>query len=162
MGKLERLDIDVSLDSCFGKQESNLIDVYNKKEDSLAAHKKDDEIVSFSSDLVKCFKSKIKESSAKLRVDSLIETYKGAEETYSEESKCSLSAWCMANVNRFLNVAEGKNFNVSEVEPYIVKAEQELKELNLNLNFQTVDDLYIETRKESIRNTMESRLERQF
>ena len=152
MGKLERLDIDVSLDSCFGKQESNLIDIYEGKEGTLPALKKDDEIVSFSADLVKCFKFKIKESSARLRVDSLIQTYKSAEETYTKESDCTLSVWCMANVNRFLNVAEGKNFNVSDIKPYIIKAEEDLQEFNLNLDFKSVDDLYIETRKESIQN----------
>ena len=162
MGKLERLDIDVSLDSCFGKQEPNLIDIYSEKKDSFPTPKKDDEIVCFSASLVKCFKSKIKESSAKLRVDSLIETYKGAEESYGQQSNCNLSVWCMASVNRFLNVAEGKDFNVSDVESYIAQAEKELKDLNLDLNFKTVDDLYIETRKESIKNTMDSRLEREF
>ena len=162
MGKLERLDIDVSLDSCFGKQESNLIDVYEEKEDPSPALKKDDETVAFSADLVKCFRSKIKESSARLRVDSLIQTYKGAEETYHEECGCNLSVWCMANVNRFLNVAEGKNFNVSDMQPYIIKAEEDLQKFNLNLDFKSVDDLYIETRKESIQNTMDSRLEREF
>jgi len=162
MGKLERLDIDVSLGSCFGKQESNLIDVYEGKEEALPALKKDDEIVSFSADLVKCFKFKIKESSARLRVDALIQTYKSAEETYAKESNCNLSVWCMANVNRFLNVAEGKNFNVSDMQPYIIKAEEDLEKFNLNLDFKSVHDLYIETRKESIQNTMDSRLEREF
>ena len=53
MGKLERLDIDVSLDSCFGKQESNLIDIYEEKECSSPALEKDDETVAFSADLDK-------------------------------------------------------------------------------------------------------------
>ena len=60
MGKLERLDIDVSLDSAFGKQEPNLIDVYEQEVNTPSVPKKDDEIVSFSADLIKCFKSKIK------------------------------------------------------------------------------------------------------
>ena len=68
----------------------------------------------------------------------------------------------MANVNRFLNVAEGKNFNVSDMQPYIIKAEEDLQKFNLNLDFKSGDDLYIETRKESIQNTMDSRLEREF
>ena len=68
----------------------------------------------------------------------------------------------MANVNRFLNVAEGKNFNVSDMQPYVIEAEEDLQKFNLNLDFKSVDDLYIETRKESIQNTMDSRLEREF
>ena len=55
MGKLERLDIDVSLDSCFGKQESNLIDVYEGKECPSPSLEKDDETVAFSADLVTKF-----------------------------------------------------------------------------------------------------------
>ena len=162
MGKLERLDIDVSIDSCFGKQGVNLIDIYEEKENTHSPQKQDDEVVAFSAALVKCFRSKIKESAAKLRVDSLIETYKGAEETYNEGAKCNLSVWCMANVNRFLSVAEGKNFNVSDMDPYIIEATEELKDLNLDLSFERVDDLYIETRKESIKNTIDSRLQREF
>ena len=65
MGKLERLDIDVSLDSSFGKQEPNLIDVYEQRESAPLVSKKDDEIVSFSANLIKCFKSKIKKSPAR-------------------------------------------------------------------------------------------------
>ena len=162
MGKLERLDIDVSLDSAFGKQEPNLIDVYEQEINAPSMPKKDDEIVSFSADLIKCFKSKIKKSPARLRVDSLIETYKTAEEAYAPTSQYNLSVWCMANVNRFLNVAEGMDFNVSSIDTYITQAKEELKELNLDFDFKSVNDLYIETRKESIRNTMDARLEREF
>jgi len=162
MGKLERLDIDVSLDSSFGKQEPNLIDVYEQRESVPLVSKKDDEIVSFSANLIKCFKSKIKKSPARLRVDSLIETYKTAGEAYELNSGCSLSVWCMANVNRFLSVAEGKDFNVSSMDAYIVEAEEELKKLNLDFDFESVNDLYIETRRESIKNTMDARLEREF
>ena len=162
MGKLERLDIDVSIDSCFEKREANLIDVYKNKEEPFSPPKEDDEIVSFSAALVKCFKSKIKNSSAKLRVDSLIETYKNAQETYDPKADCGLSVWCMANVNRFLSVAERKNFNVLDIDPYVIKAKEELEELNLNIKFSDVDELYIETRKESIKNRLDSRLEREF
>jgi len=162
MGKLERLDIDVSLDSSFGKQEPNLIDIYEKKEEPSSTPKNDDEMVSFSANLVKCFKSKIKASPARLRVDSLIETYKSAEESYTPNSDHTLSIWCMANVNRFLSVAEGKDFNVSTMDAHVAQAKKELKELNLDFNFKSVHDLYIETRKESIKNAMNYRLEREF
>ena len=48
------------------------------------------------------------------------------------------------------------------MDAYIVEAEEELKKLNLDFDFESVNDLYIETRRESIKNTMDARLEREF
>ena len=40
------------------------------------------------------------------------------------------------------------------MQPYIKRAEKDLQKFNLNLDFKSIDDLYIETRKEAIQNTM--------
>ena len=104
MDNLNKLDFDVSYDTSFSSEKPNLIDIYDNKKAEVLESKEDDEFVYFSANLIKCFKYKIKESSAKLRVDSLIDTYKAAENTYDKKSDCTLSEWCMANVNRFLNI----------------------------------------------------------
>ena len=57
----------------------------------------------------------------------------------------------MANVNRFLKIAEGKEFNLN-----IDSAKQDLLDYNLDVDFDSVDQLYIETRKETISNAIAS------
>tara|TARA_B100000427_G_scaffold60826_1_gene47885 strand:+ start:572 stop:1060 length:489 start_codon:yes stop_codon:yes gene_type:complete len=162
MGNLDRLDFDITGDAFPKGENVKMIDVYGKSSPSISKEVEIDEYIVFSSDLIKCFKSKVKKSPAKLRVDSLIETYKSAEESYVPNSTYNLPTWCMANVNRFLSVAEGKDFNVSTMDSYVTQAKEELKELNLEFNFESVNDLYIETRKESIQNIINYRLEREF
>ena len=73
MDNLNKLDFDVSYDTSFSSEKPNLIDVYDNKKTEVLESKEDDEFVSFSANLIKCFKSKIKESSAKLRVDSQLD-----------------------------------------------------------------------------------------
>ena len=99
MDDLNKLDFDVSYDADFSKEKTNLIDVYARNEEVVESQKEEDKLISFSADLINCFKDKVKKSSKRLRVDSLIETYKAAEETYDENMECTLGEWCMANVN---------------------------------------------------------------
>ena len=150
MDDLDKLDFNVSYGDRFSAEEPSLIDVYKPKEDGPSGEKEDDKFVCFSSDLVKCFKLKIKQSSARLRVDSL---------SYESNKDYTLSQWCMANVNRFLDIAEGKDFNLDDKEIDIKRAKKDLMENNLELEFQSIDELYIETRKEAINNAIASRIE---
>ena len=57
----------------------------------------------------------------------------------------------MAHVNRFLNIAEKKDFVLD-----LNKAKQDLIEYGLEVEFDSVDQLYIETRKEAISNAIAS------
>tara|TARA_R100000742_G_C4262722_1_gene80558 strand:- start:19 stop:504 length:486 start_codon:yes stop_codon:yes gene_type:complete len=156
MDNLNKLDFDVSYDTSFSSEKPNLIDVYDNKKTEVLESKEDDEFISFSANLIKCFKSKIKESSAKLRVDSLIDTYKAAENTYNKGSDCTLSEWCMANVNRFLDIAEGKTFNLEDVPVDKKEIKKDLEKYDLNLDFNSISELYIETRKEAISHAVAS------
>tara|TARA_R100001463_G_C3520292_1_gene220774 strand:- start:784 stop:1269 length:486 start_codon:yes stop_codon:yes gene_type:complete len=156
MDNLDKLDFDVSYGDRFSAEEPNLIDIYATKEEEPLKEKEDDKFVSFSANLIKCFKSKIKESSAKLRVDSLIDTYKAAEDTYNKDMKYTLSEWCMANVNRFLKIAEGKNFNLENLALNKQEIEKDLEKYNLDLDFNSISELYIETRKEAISHAVAS------
>ena len=156
MDNLSKLDFDVSYGTNFSSDEANLIDVYECKKSQKEEVKEDDKFVSFSANLIKCFKSKIKESPAKLRVDSLIDTYKAAEETYDKKTDYTLSEWCMANVNRFLGIAEGRDFSLEELEVNKEEIKKDLEKYNLNLDFESVDELYIETRKEAINQAIAS------
>ncbi len=159
MDDLDKLDFDVSYGDQFSTEEPKLIDVYPPKKEESLREKEDDKFVSFSADLIKCFKSKIKQSSARLRVDSLINIYKTSEESYKDNQEYTLSEWCMANVNRFLDIAEGKDFNLSDKEVDIGKAKKDLIDNDLKLKFESVNQLYIETRKEAIDNAIASRIE---
>tara|TARA_R110002020_G_scaffold280388_1_gene496133 strand:+ start:876 stop:1358 length:483 start_codon:yes stop_codon:yes gene_type:complete len=159
MDDLDKLDFDVSYGDQFSTEEPKLIDVYPPKKEESLRGKEDDKFVSFSADLIKCFKSKIKQSSARLRVDSLINIYKTSEESYKDNQEYTLSEWCMANVNRFLDIAEGKDFNLSDKEVDIGKAKKDLIDNDLKLKFESVNQLYIETRKEAIDNAIASRIE---
>ena len=58
---LDKLDFDVSYDIIFGKEEVDLIDIYERKTYSFEVDMPEDKFVTFSSNLIKCFKSKIKE-----------------------------------------------------------------------------------------------------
>lgn len=156
MDNLDKLDFDVSYGTSFSSEEPNLIDVCEEKKIESPKSGDDDELVSFSANLIKCFKSKIKQSSAKVRVDSLIDTYKAAENTYRKEVGCTLSEWCMANVDRFLGIAEGKQFNLEDVVIDKEKIKKDLERYNLNLNFNSISELYIETRKEAISHAVAS------
>ena len=147
MDNLNKLDFDVSYGDRFSAEEPNLIDIYATKEEEPLKEKEDDKFISFSANLIKCFKSKIKESSAKLRVDSLINTYKADEDTYDKEAGFTLSEWCMANVNRFLDIAEGKTFNLEDVSINKEEMKKDLEKYDLNLDFNSISELYIETRK---------------
>tara|TARA_R100000152_G_C6641457_1_gene85898 strand:- start:15 stop:485 length:471 start_codon:yes stop_codon:yes gene_type:complete len=151
MDDLNKLDFDVSYDADFSKEKTNLIDVYARNEEVVESQKEEDKLISFSADLINCFKDKVKKSSKRLRIDSLIETYKAAEESYDEKMECTLGEWCMANVNKFLNIAEGKQFDLD-----ISAARKDLNHYNLEIDFNSVDELYIETRKEAINNAIAS------
>ena len=151
MDNLNKLDFDVSYDTSFSSEEANLIDVYARDVEVTAAQKEEDKLISFSAALIDCFKNKVKNSPERLRVDSLVATYKEAGETYKEQTDCTLNEWCMAHVNRFLSIAEKKDFVLD-----LNKAKQDLIEYGLEVEFDSVDQLYIETRKEAINNAIAS------
>jgi len=153
MSKIDKLDFDVSLNASFNKTESRVVDFYEKKD----ADKKvveEDNLVSFSSALVQCFKDKIKASEKRVRVDSVIDVYRNAEDTYSPEENITLSEWCIACVNNYLSISQGTSFNLIPTEAHIEQAKEDLKEYKLEENFATVDELYLETRKESIQHAV--------
>ena len=62
----------------------------------------------------------------------------------------------MANVNRFLGIAEGRDFSLEELEVNKEEIKKDLEKYNLNLDFESVDELYIETRKEAINQAIAS------
>jgi hypothetical protein len=147
---LDKLDFDVSYDIIFGKEEVDLIDIYERKTSSFEVDMPEDKFVTFSSNLIKCFKSKIKDSPNKLRTDTLIEVYRNAEEYYEEAKDCTLSLWCMASVNAFLGIAEASTFNIVPSSKQIENAKNDLGEFELNLDFESIEDLYLETRREAL------------
>ena len=156
MGNLDRLDFDISGDA-FPKEENvKIIDVYSASPSVPQEESNEDKYIVFSSNLIKCFKSKVKESSVRLRVDSLINAYKSAEETYDKDSGHSLSVWCMAHVNCFLDITEGKSFGVEPSRRQLIKASEDLEDFDLKDDFESVEQLYIETRKEAIQNAIAS------
>lgn len=155
MGNLNKLDFDITGETFPQEGNVKFIDISNKKEEPVTAETEEDKYISFSADLIKCFKDKVKKSPARLRVDSLVDTYKIAEETYSKSMKCTLGEWCMANVNRFLNIAEGKEFNLDSM-ANIDAAKEDIQHYNLQVNFDSIDQLYIETRREAINNAITS------
>ena len=61
----------------------------------------------------------------------------------------------MANVNRFLNIAEGKEFNLDSM-ANIDAAKEDIQHYNLQIDFDSIDQLYIETRREAINNAITS------
>ena len=156
MGNLDRLDFDISGDAFPQEKNVKIIDIYSTSSEKSKEENAIDKYVVFSSNLIKCFKSKLKDSSARLRVDSLIKAYKAAEDTYNKDDKHSLSLWCMANVNRFLGIAEGRDFSLEELEVNKEEIKKDLEKYNLNLDFESVDELYIETRKEAINQAIAS------
>ena len=109
---LDKLDFDVSYSIIFGKEEVDLIDIYEPKTSTFEVNMPEDKFVTFSSNLIKCFKSKVKNSPNKIRTDTLIEVYRNAEETYGESEDCTLSSWCLASVDAFLGIAEASSFNM--------------------------------------------------
>jgi len=147
---LDKLDYDVSYGADFQKRKVEVIDVYSEENDIQESLAEDDRYVAFSSKLIKCFRGKMKESEKRLRLDSLIEAYKNAEDTYEKSTDLSLSEWCMASVNNFLNIVEGNNYNMSPSEADIEKAKKDLEKFDLNEEFKTTAQLYLETRKETI------------
>ena len=110
---LDKLDFDVSYSIIFGKEEVDLIDIYEPKASSFEVDMPEDKFVTFSSNLIKCFKSKIKDSPNKMRTDTLIEVYRNAEDNYEKSEDCNLSLWCMASVNAFLGIAKASTFNTT-------------------------------------------------
>ena len=147
---LDKLDFDVSYDIIFGKEEVDLIDIYEPKTSSFEVDMPEDKFVTFSSSLIKCFKSKIKDSPSKIRTDALIEVYRNAEDNYEKSEDCHLSLWCMASVNAFLGIARASTFNVIPSSEQIEDAKKDLEEFELNLDFESIEDLYLETRREAL------------
>ena len=147
---LDKLDFDVSYSIIFGKEEVDLIDIYEPKASSFEVDMPEDKFVTFSSNLIKCFKSKIKDSPNKMRTDTLIEVYRNAEDTYEKSEDCSLSLWCMASVNAFLGIAEASTFNSIPSLEQIENTKKDLEEFKLDLDFESIEDLYLETRREAL------------
>ena len=147
---LDKLDFDVSYDIIFGKEEVDLIDIYERKTSSFEVEMPDDKFVTFSSNLNKCFKSKIKVTPNKIRTDTLIEVYRNAEDNYEKSEDCSLSLWCMASVNAFLGIAEASTFNSIPSLGQIENTKKDLEEFKLDLDFESIEDLYLETRREAL------------
>jgi hypothetical protein len=147
---LDKLDFDVSYDIIFGKEEVDLIDIYEPKTSSFEVNMPEDKFVTFSSNLIKCFKSKIKDSPNKIRTDALIEVYRNAEDNYEKSEDCNLSLWCMASVNAFLGIAEASTFNTVPSAEQIKNAKKDLEEFELTLDFENIEDLYLKTRREAL------------
>ena len=147
---LDKLDFDVSYNIIFGKEEVDLIDIYEPKTSTLEVNMPEDKFVTFSSNLIKCFKSKVKNSPSKIRTDTLIEVYRNAEETYGESEDCTLSSWCLASVDAFLGIAEASTFNTVPSEEQIENTQKDLEEFELSLDFESIKDLYLETRREAL------------
>jgi len=146
---LDKLDFDISYDIIFGKEEVDLIDIYEPKVATIEVDLPDDEFVAFSSNLIKCFRSKLKEGEHKLKVDTLIEVYRNAEASYDESKDYSLSLWCMASVNAFLGIVEASNFDATPSAEQIKNAEKDLGVFELTLDFASIKNLYLETRREA-------------
>jgi hypothetical protein len=134
MDNLNKLDFEVSYDTSFSREGRDLINIYSKKVDMIEAKEEEDKLIKFSVNLANCFKDKVRKSPERLRVDSLIATYKAAGETYNKEMDCSLGE-CNLNID---------------------SAKQDLLDYNLDIDFDSVDQLYIETRKETISNAIAS------
>jgi len=147
---LDKLDYDVSYGADFQKRKVEVIDVYNNQDEVESSLVEDDKYVAFSAELIKCFRKKMKESHCRLRLDSLIEAYRNGEDTYPETLGVSLSVWCMASVNNFLTIAEGKNYDLNPSQADIEKAIKDLEKFELKAEFNTTTQLYLETRKETI------------
>jgi len=147
---LDKLDFDVSYSIIFGKEEVDLIDIYEPKTYTFEVDMPEDKFVTFSSNLIKCFKSKVKNSPSKIRTDTLIEVYRNAEETYGESEDCTLSSWCLASVDAFLGIAEASTFNTVPSEEQIENTQKDLEEFELSLDFESIKDLYLETRREAL------------
>ena len=147
---LDKLDFDVSYSIIFGKEEVDLIDIYEPKTSTFEVNMPEDKFVTFSSNLIKCFKSKVKNSPSKIRTDTLIEVYRNAEETYGESEDCTLSSWCLASVDAFLGIAEASSFNMEPSREQIENTQKDLEEFELSLDFESIKDLYLETRREAL------------
>ena len=147
---LDKLDFDVSYSIIFGKEEVDLIDIYEPKTSTFEVNMPEDKFVTFSSNLIKCFKSKVKNSPSKIRTDTLIEVYRNAEETYGESEDCTLSSWCLASVDAFLGIAEASTFNTVPSEEQIENTQKDLEEFELSLDFESIKNLYLETRREAL------------
>ena len=147
---LDKLDFDVSYSIIFGKEEVDLIDIYEPKTSTFEVNMPEDKFVTFSSNLIKCFKSKVKNSPSKIRTDTLIEVYRNAEETYGESEDCTLSSWCLASVDAFLGIAEASTFNTTPSLEQIENTQKDLEEFELSLDFESIKDLYLETRREAL------------
>tara|TARA_R110000765_G_scaffold397111_2_gene491225 strand:- start:605 stop:1090 length:486 start_codon:yes stop_codon:yes gene_type:complete len=147
---LDKLDFDVSYSIIFGKEEVDLIDVYKPRVSSFEVDIPEDKFVTFSSGLIKCFKHKIKNSPSKIRTDTLIEVYRNAEETYEKPQDYTLSSWCMASVNAFMGISEASSFNTVPSLEQIKNTKKELDQFELDLDFESVADLYLETRREAL------------
>ena len=149
MDKINKFDFDISWSSKLNEPESKIVDFFEVKCDGEKL-KKEDEFISFSASLVECFKEKIKESGKRVRVDSVIKAYKNAQDTFVLNSDTTLSEWCMACVNNFLSLSEGKSFSLEPDKAQVCKAKKDLVEHNLIKDFENVSQLYLETREESI------------
>jgi hypothetical protein len=147
---LDKLDFDVSYDIIFGKEEVDLIDIYEPKVSTFEVDMPEDKFVTFSANLIKCLKSKVVNSPNKIRTDTLIEVYRNAEETYEESEGCTLSSWCLASVDAFLGIAEASTFNTVPSKEQIKNTKKELDQFELNLDFKSMEDLYLETRREAL------------
>ena len=147
---LDKLDFDVSYSIIFGKEEVDLIDIYEPKTSTFEVNMPEDKFVTFSSNLIKCFKSKVKNSPSKIRTDALIEVYRNAEETYEESEDYTLSSWCLASVDAFLGIAEASTFNTIPSLEQIENTQKDLEEFELSLDFESIKDLYLETRREAL------------
>mgnify|MGYP001345671751 FL=1 len=58
----------------------------------------------------------------------------------------------MASVNMFLEIAEASSFNTVPSLGQIESSREDLERFGLSLDFESVDQLYLETRQEALAN----------
>ena len=58
----------------------------------------------------------------------------------------------MASVNAFLGIAAASSFNMEPSLNQIESAKKDLEKFELNFNFESISQLYLETRKEALAN----------
>jgi hypothetical protein len=129
------------------------------------------EVINFSAGLVALLAKKVKahnspEVESPVSLDELRTVYVNGADCYSaEEAEKTCSEWALARVNMFLRQKSGEKMtpnytlvkasdelDISEIwspsEEDYIKASEEMKENNLNYEFQDVNELYIEPYKQ--------------
>ena len=142
----------------------------------IPSDKTDDLYIGYSLKVVDCLMAKLKafnkeDQKTRISLDQVKKVFINSASSYSPNEDITINEHALARVNMFLAIKSGRNINydlkntniklfdassmIIPIEEDYIQAKKDVEEYELNLNFKSIDNLYIYTKEDKIKTIWE-------